>query len=145
MLKQLFLGMAFASMLILPCCYNLGSSGLMGTSLAAELDPAAQTNDERGVKVTVSPKKFLGRATWDFEVTLETHTQPLNDDLAKSSVLLAEGKQYLPLGWEGAPAGGHHRKGLLHFKAIVPQPKSMELQIRLLADPSPRSFKWLMK
>jgi len=144
MLKRPLLEMVIASMLIFPC-YGPGNTGIIGTSLAAEADPAAQTSDERGVKVTVVPKKFLDKATWDFSVTVETHTQPLSDDLAKSSLLIAEGRQYLPLGWEGAPAGGHHRKGVLHFKAIVPQPKSIELQIRLLADPSPRSFKWLLK
>ena len=53
---------------------------------------------------------------------LEAHTQDLSDDLAKSAVLIADGKQYMPVGWEGAQPGGHHRKGLLRFKAIVPKP-----------------------
>ncbi len=83
--------------------------------------------------------------TWTFEVTLETHTQALSDDLTKSATLIVDGKQYLPLAWDGAPPGGHHRKGLLRFRAVVPQPRSMELQIRLAGDKSPRSFKWLIK
>jgi hypothetical protein len=83
--------------------------------------------------------------TWDFEVTLETHTQDLGDDLSRSALLVAGGKQYSPLGWEGAAPGGHHRKGLLRFKVIVPQPDSIELQIRLAGDAAPRSFKWILK
>lgn len=59
--------------------------------------------------------------------------------------LVADGKQYLPLGWDGAPPGGHHRKGTLRFKSIRPWPKEMELRIRLAADHAPRSFKWQSK
>jgi len=113
---------------------------------ATEMPPAPQTSSQGGVKITIAPRGFSSEAkTWDFRVVLETHTQDLSDDLSKSSVLIADGKQYLPTGWEGAPPGGHHRKGLLRFKAIAPQPKSMELQIRLAGDASPRSFKWMLK
>jgi hypothetical protein len=73
------------------------------------------------IKVTVAASQCAAR-TWDFEVTLETHTQSLNDDLSRSSALIADGKQYLPLDWKGAAPGGHHRKGLLRFKAVAPQP-----------------------
>ncbi|MBI5438109.1 MAG: hypothetical protein HY936_04050, partial [Nitrosomonadales bacterium] len=113
---------------------------------AAESAYAPQASNEREIKVTATLQKIPNEAkTWDFEVVLETHTKALNDDLAKSSVLVADGKQYLPLGWDGAPPGGHHRKGVLRFKAIAPQPASVELQIRLAVDQSPRNFKWLLK
>ncbi len=49
--------------------------------------------------------------------------------LAKVSTLVVEGKRYTPTEWRGAAPGGHHRKGSLHFKAISPQPSSVELQI----------------
>ncbi len=113
---------------------------------AAETGYAPQTSNERGIRITAILKnKPTGSGTWDFEVTLESHTQSLDDDLAKASVLVADGTPYTPLSWEGAPPGGHHRKGILHFKANVPQSRSMELQIRLAADAAPRSFKWLLK
>lgn len=116
------------------------------TPAAAAAEYASQTSDERGIKITVAPKGIPNEArTWDFEVILESHTRDLSDDLTKSALLIADGKQYLPAGWEGAPPGGHHRKGLLRFKAIVPQPRSMELQVRLTGDTLPRSFKWLLK
>ena len=107
---------------------------------------APQISNERSVKVTVTPKHLSRDAkTWEFEVTLETHTQDLKDDLVKSSTLIADGMQHAPLEWKGAPPGGHHRKGVLSFKAITPQPPSMELQIRLTGDAAPRTFKWLLK
>lgn len=110
---------------------------------AAEPVLATQTSNQAGVKVTVAPRGFANEArTWDFEITLETHTQTLGDDLTKSAVLLANGKPYLPVGWEGAPPGGHHRKGILRFRAITPRPSSVELQIRRSGEAKPRNFQW---
>lgn len=116
---------------------------LMSSGNAAEASLAPQTIEERGVKVTVTPPKLAKEAkTWDFEVVLETHTQDLSDDLTKSSVLFADGKRYTPFEWNGAAPGGHHRKGVLRFNAISPQPQEMELQVRLKGDLAPRNFKW---
>ena len=146
MRKQLLTGLAFAAIAAYSCADGLGVVGIIAASNAAEPGYAPQISNERGVKVTVTLQNILSEAkTWNFQLVLETHTQDLNDDLAKSAVLIADGKQYLPLGWEGAPPGGHHRKGLLRFKAIAPQPRSMELQIRLAGDTAQRSFKWLLK
>lgn len=146
MRKQFLIGLAVAAMAAYSCVHDFGAVRVIAESHAAELGYAPQISNERGVKVTVAPQGILSAAkTWDFQVVLETHTRDLGDDLAKSSLLIADGKQYLPLGWEGAPPGGHHRKGLLRFKAIIPQPQAMELQIRLADDVSPRSFKWLLK
>jgi hypothetical protein len=101
------------------------AAGMIATSNAAELGLVSQTSNDSGIKVVVAPQNLSNAAqSWDFEVTLETHTQALNDDMAKSSALIADGKQYAPLAWEGAPPGGHHRKGMLRFKTIVPQPVS---------------------
>ena len=137
MLKTFLTSMAVVAALAAP---------YMSDGMAAETGFTPQVINERGIKLTVVLQDISDKAdTWDFAVTLETHTQALGDDLAKSSVLIADGKEYLPLAWEGASPGGHHRKGSLRFKAIVPQPKSIELQIRLANDPAPRVFKWLLK
>ena len=146
MRKQFLIGLAVAAIAVYFCIHDSGAVKLIAVSNAAELGYAPQVSNEREIKVTATLQNIPNEAkTWDFEVVLETHTKALNDDLAKSSVLIADGKQYLPLGWEGAPPGGHHRKGVLRFKAIAPPPASVELQIRLAGDPSPRSFKWLLK
>lgn len=137
MLKKLFSSLALAVTIAFSYAPDV---------VSAEMGYAPQTSDERGIKVTVTRQSIPNEANiWNFEVTLETHTRALDDDLAKSAVLIADGKQYLPLGWEGAPPGGHHRKGRLRFKAIEPQPRSIELQLRLAVDNLPRSFKWQLK
>jgi hypothetical protein len=146
MRKQLLTGLVVAAMAAYSCTDGFGTVMIIAAGNAAEFGYAPQISNERGIKITVTRQNILSEAkTWDFQVTLETHTQDLSDDLAKSSLLIADGKQYLPLGWKGAPPGGHHRKGVLRFKTIAPQPRSMELQIRLAGDASPRSFKWLLK
>ncbi|MDO8207380.1 MAG: hypothetical protein Q7T38_06120 [Gallionella sp.] len=138
MLRKYWGGLAFAMMIVFT------HNGLIANSYAAEITP--QTSNERGIKVTATLQAIPADAkTWTFEVTLETHIQPLNDDLARSATLIVDGKQYLPLAWDGAPPGGHHRKGVLRFQATGPQPRSMELQIRLAGDTTPRSFKWSLK
>ena len=137
MLKTILIGLTLAATIAFSYAHD---------GEAVELGYAPQTRNERGIKVTAALQRTSGSVqTWDIEVALETHTKTLYDDLAKATVLVADGKQYLPLAWEGAAPGGHHRKGLLRFKAIVPKPASVELQIRLAGDPAPRSFKWLLK
>jgi hypothetical protein len=136
MLRKL-LGLAITAMLVFLCVPDV---------VAAEIGYAPQISDKQSIKITVAPRNILETTkNWDFEVTVESHTQDLSDDLTKSALLIADGKQYLPLGWEGAPPGGHHRKGLLRFKTITQRPSSIELQIRLADDATPRSFKWLLK
>lgn len=121
-------------------------AGIISAGNAAETGLAPQSSNAGGIKVTVVPQNLTMKVQiWDFEVTLETHTQPLNDDLSGVSTLVADGKQYASLGWKGAPPGGHHRKGSLRFGAISPQPSSVELQIRLAGDSAPRSFNWILK
>ncbi len=146
MLKPLLIGLAIAFVAAYFCLHDSGMGNIVGVSNAAEPGYALQTSDERGVKVTVTLQDISsGAKTWDFGVVLETHTKPLNDDLSRSSVLIADGKRYIPLGWEGAPPGGHHRKGRLRFKAIKPVPASIELRIRLKGETVPRSFRWILK
>lgn len=146
MRKQFLIGLAVSVLATFSFSNDFGMVKLIAVSNAAESGYAPQVSNERNIRVTATLQNFSKEAkTWDFEVTLETHIQDLSDDLSKSSMLIAGGKQYLPLDWEGAPPGGHHRKGVLHFKAIASPPASVELQIRLAGDPSPRSFKWLLK
>ncbi len=146
MRNQFLMGLAVAAIAAYSCTDDFGGGKVIAVSNAAELKYAPQVSNEREIKVTAMLQKMPSTAkTWDFEMVLETHTKALNDDLAKSAVLIADGKQYQPLGWEGAPPGGHHRKGKLSFKALAPSPETVELQIRLASDPSPRSFKWLLK
>jgi len=105
---------------------------------------AARSSDEAGVHVVVTPKA-LGRdvTAWEFNVVMDTHTKPLNDNLAQAAVLVDEaGRRYIPVAWQGDPPGGHHRKGVLQFSPPVEMPKSVELQINGVGGVATRSFRW---
>jgi hypothetical protein len=112
-------------------------------SLAASL--AAQTNDTAGVRVVVTPKSIGADAAWEFEVTMDTHTQPLTEDLVRGSVLVVgDGRRITPTAWEGDAPGGHHRKGVLKFPAPTEAIKTFELQIDAIGGAA-RTFRWELK
>lgn len=116
-----------------------------GAVSAAELE--TRSSSAAGVTVKVTPKDVTpGSATWSFAVVLETHSRDLSDDLVKDSVLVdARGTRYAPIAWEGAPPGGHHRQGVLRFKALGPAPGAFELQIRRPGESAARVFRWNLK
>ena len=94
-----------------------------------------------GVTITVTPQELAGPA-WKFQVVLDTHSQDLKDDLAKSATLLAGGEKIAASAWQGDPPGGHHRKGVLRFDAPAKMPSGFELRIERPGEPKPRVLRW---
>jgi hypothetical protein len=107
------------------------------------LQPVSAT--EAAVTVKVTPRSLDG-ATWEFDVVMDTHAQDLTDDLVKTAALVAsDGSEIRPLEWKGAPPGGHHRAGVLRFKAPDPVPSIVVLKIARPAESKPRVFQWKLK
>ncbi len=130
MIKYLLSAVVLGALTCSPC--SASAAGLAPQSSAAQ-----------GVTITVTPADTSPTATvWNFEVVIETHTRPLDEDLAESSALVVAGKRFAPLGWSGSPPGGHHRKGSLRFAPVTPRPASIELVIRLSGEDAPRTFRW---
>ena len=76
---------------------------------------------------------------------MDTHSVELDQDMIKIAIIVDDqGKEYKPIRWEGAEAGGHHREGVLIFSQITPTPKSVELKISSISDVV-RSFIWQLK
>jgi hypothetical protein len=110
---------------------------------AAPPNPLTQSSAERSVTVVVTPKPASqGAAEWEFAVKLDTHSASLDDDLTKSAVLIADGREILPSGWSGAGPGSHHREGVLKFPAPAKPPAAVELRIQRDNEPSPRVYRW---
>jgi hypothetical protein len=105
--------------------------------------PTMQSTSADGVTMKVTPKGVApGAAEWEFTVVLDTHSRELDDDLAKSSVLVADGIELRPIGWSGAPPGGHHREGVLRFAAPTAPVQVVELRIQRSGESSARVFRW---
>ena len=71
---------------------------LWGMARAADLETL--TNRDGPVTVKVTPKNISpGTRSWDFEITLNTHSVPLDQDIARAAVLAADsGKPYALMG-----------------------------------------------
>jgi len=83
----------------------LGAALLGSAPSSAAPALATRSSDEAGVRVVVTPKA-LGRdvTVWEFNVVMDTHTKPLNDNLAQAAVLVDEaGRRYVPVAWQGDP------------------------------------------
>ena len=119
---------------------------LLFLALSASAQLPTQKSSANGVTVAVTPGALRTEAgSWDFTVVLDTHSQELSDDLTKSAVLVDDkGRQFAPIGWDGAAPGGHHRKGLLKFKPIAPLPSALELRINRHGEGTPRLFRWTL-
>ncbi|MFA5802663.1 MAG: hypothetical protein WC911_09355 [Thermoleophilia bacterium] len=104
---------------------------------------AEQTREDGEVTVKVTPQSLGDGEPWTFKVVFDTHTVDLSQDPAQISVLFADGKEYVPLAWEGDPSGGHHRAGTLKFSTISPRPKNVELTIKGVGG-TDRSFSWTL-
>jgi hypothetical protein len=114
---------------------------------AAAVELPTQKSSQNGVTVAVTPRTLSSDVEiWDFNIVLDTHSQNLSDDFAKSAVLLdGSGARYEPVAWDSAGPGGHHREGVLRFKRITPQPQTIELQISRDGESGARVFRWELK
>jgi hypothetical protein len=120
---------------------------LPSVTLSAGTPLASRTSDGGGVRVVVTPKAIEpGAAVWEFQVVMDTHTTPLNEDLARAAVLVDDsGRRHVPVAWQGDPPGGHHRKGILRFALPVEKLKIIELHIAGVGGPDKRVFRWELK
>jgi hypothetical protein len=101
--------------------------------------------DSQGeVSVKVTPLSLSAKKEIVFEVVLNTHSIPLEQDLKTAAVLKDEsGKEYEPVSWSGG-TGGHHLLGELIFSAISKDSKSITLIIKDIAGLD-RTFSWDIK
>lgn len=125
---------------------TLGGLAVPVTALAqASADATAmRSTSNQGVTVKVSPK-LIGSTDklWEFAIVLDSHSAELSDDLTQSaSLTTSDGRTLKPVSWTGAPAGGHHREGVLAFEVPAPRPGSIELRIARQGESAERTFHW---
>lgn len=117
----------------------------LGTMAQRPAEAAAtQSSVNHGVTVKVTPKATgPAGSRWEFSIALDTHSSDLSDDLVQSASLVTnDGRILKPIGWAGAPPGGHHREGVLAFDGPDPRPTSIELRIVRPGEATARTFRW---
>lgn len=105
-----------------------------------------QSNNTNSVRVDVVPVQLSSGKKATFEIRMNTHTVPLDFDLVAVSLLKDDqGHEYRASLWNGSPAGGHHRSGVLEFPAIAKDTKSITLSIKDIAGVPERTFEWKLE
>lgn len=122
------------------------------TSVAGQINQQTNTkqklvpkvDDQASVTVTVTPVDISSESKeWKFNINMITHSVELDQDMIKSAVLVDDqGKEYIPINWEGPNPGGHHITGTLVFNTINPRPTYLELKIKYVGGIPNRLFKW---
>lgn len=103
-----------------------------------------QTQTDRQGQVTVQVTPLALKADgWTFQVVFDTHSVTLDHDVTAVAALVGpDGREHKPLAWNGDPAGGHHRKGVLVFAPLDPMPSAVALKLRNIGPVPERSFSW---
>ena len=105
-----------------------------------------KSNRENRVRVDVKPVQLAPGQPARFEVRMNTHSEPLEEDMVAVSTLKDNtGRQYQATAWEGSDPGGHHRTGVLAFPKLEDNTESITLIIRQVAKVPERTFEWSMK
>jgi hypothetical protein len=83
------------------------------------------------VEVTMTPLT-LDTSGAVFQVTLDTHSVPLDQDVASAARLRVNDTTAAVANWDGPGPGGHHREGTLRFTTPIPAGATVELRITSL-------------
>ena len=85
-------------------------------------------------------------SAFEFEVSLETHSVELDNDLVRDiSLVDASGQTRKPISWDGSPPGGHHRKGIIKFSPESLSEGNISLEIRNIGPVAERRFNWSLQ
>ena len=102
-----------------------------------------QSSRQNMVSVDVVPIALALGKPVKFEIRMNTHSVSLDQNIVGISILKDDlGQEYLPVNWNGSPASGHHRSGVLEFPLLKGNPGSVTLIIQNIANIPERTFKW---
>jgi len=113
-------------------------------SLAANVGAyERRSSNANSVRVDVVPSQLSSGKPVKFEVRMNTHSVNLGYDMVAAAVLKDDqGREYRALAWDGSPAGGHHRRGVLEFPAMADGAKSVTLYLKNISGVPERIFEW---
>ncbi len=104
-----------------------------------------RTSSAGAVEVQVTPLNLRDASgNLEFRVVMDTHSVPLNYDLAQLATLRTDrGDEVAASAWSGPQGGGHHASGILSFPSIrLEGMQRVALVIRDVAKVPERVFSW---
>lgn len=110
------------------------------SSQAGPSDLETRTVQAGQVEVTMTPL-ILDRSGALFRLKLDTHTVPLDLDLAAASQLVVNGAPGEAGTWTGQGSGGHHREGTVRFTTPIPT-GGATVQLRISGLPHDATGTW---
>ena len=124
--------------------FGIAALAIIAVGLAIDVGAyEMRSNRENSVRVDVKPLQLVPGQPARFEVRMNTHSEPLEEDMvAVSSLKDNTGRVYQATAWQGSEPGAHHRKGVLEFPALEDNPESITLIIRKVAKVPERTFAW---
>jgi hypothetical protein len=129
--------------------FGLAALVMVAVAVGLAVDASAykmKSNRENSVRVDVKPVQLVPGQPARFEVRMNTHSEPLEEDMvAVSSLKDNTGRVYQATAWQGSGPGGHHRKGVLEFPELADNPESITLIIRKVAKVPERTFEWTVE
>lgn len=126
--------------------FGIAALVIVAAAVGSAVDAGAyetRSNRENQVRVDVKPVQLASGQPVKFEVRMNTHSEPLEEDMvAVSSLKDNTGRVYQATAWQGSEPGGHHRQGVLEFPKLENNPESITLIIRKVARVPERTFEW---
>ena len=126
------------------------TASLSGTTDAGQAD-LTQTVQVGTVEIKVTPLNLpdTEAATLDFAIELNSHSQEIDIDLAKTASLTIADRSLNPTAWETVTPKGHHIRGVLQFSrtaedgsAHLADATEISLVIGGLPGDAGRTFTW---
>ena len=120
-----------------------GSRPEQTTSARQPIELPVVNNSANQVFIDAQPVDFAFSKPVKIKIALNTHHGSLDYDLTKIATLICDrGNEHQPLGWEGSPPGGHHRRGELIFPKFNHKVTHMKLVLKGIYDVPERVFEW---
>ena len=85
------------------------------------------------VTIKVTPMQITERRAV-FGISMDTHSTDLDIDVAKAARLVVDGVEWFDGRFTGDGPGGHHREGMLRFRAAGPRQGAIRLTIDAFGD-----------
>lgn len=116
---------------------------IIGGNSSETIKLLSRESSQNNITFTATPIDFDLDNLVKFEIKIETHSGSLDFDLTKVSILEDnKGNRYQPLAWDGSPAGGHHRSGVISFPKLIDKTKNIKLIIQDNSNLPLRIFEW---